>query len=133
MYLTPTSYHLANEYEGWERIVERMASVGPQNLRISAATVFEFTRMQERRRVKKRVIEASLALLEPITVIPINAQIAALGGNLQGQLMNRGKSVSEADAMIAATAMWREFVLVSDDRDFLEIPGLDIQNWVRES
>jgi predicted nucleic acid-binding protein len=44
-------------------------------------------------------------------------------------MMNKGKSISEADAMIAATAMWSDYVLVTDDKDFLPIPGLSLENW----
>ena len=42
-----------------------------------------------------------------------------------------GLTVSQNDLLIAAHAEAMEAILVTDDRIFLEVPGLKIENWLR--
>jgi tRNA(fMet)-specific endonuclease VapC len=44
-------------------------------------------------------------------------------------LKNRGAPVQDADILIAATAMTRGLILVSNDTDLLRIPGINLENW----
>jgi predicted nucleic acid-binding protein len=69
--------HIANEGDGWEKILSRMDAAGSRNLQISAATVFEITRMAERAKIKKKVIQALIAMVELHDVVPVHVKIAA--------------------------------------------------------
>lgn len=123
--------HLCNEYQGWEKLAEKIENLGKDRLCVSVGTVFEVSRMAERAKMKKRVIEAVIELLSLLTVEPLKEPAAALAGSVHGWLMNRGVNVSDTDCLIAATAIHLECVLVTDDQKLFEIPGLKLENWIR--
>ncbi len=53
------------------------------------------------------------------TVWPISADIAVRGGTMRGDLQSKGKTRSQADMLIAATAQLHAFTLVTrNTRDF---------------
>ena len=47
-------------------------------------------------------------------------------------LKRRGSPIPDADILIAATALTRNMVLVSDDSHFQWIQALTVENWLRE-
>lgn len=48
---------------------------------------------------------------------------------IQVDLKNRGHRLEDADILIAATAITRGLILVSNDTDLLRIPGINLENW----
>lgn len=70
-------------------------------------------------------IAASL-VVEPF-LEPAEDHYAAIRNETEGM----GLTVSQNDLLIAAQALALEAVLVTDDRIFLEIPGLKVENWLR--
>ncbi|AFZ24054.1 putative nucleic acid-binding protein, contains PIN domain [Cylindrospermum stagnale PCC 7417] len=51
---------------------------------------------------------------------------------IHAYLKRKGRKIQEADVLIAATAIVRGLVLVSDDSDLLRVEGLNLENWLRE-
>jgi len=45
-------------------------------------------------------------------------------------LQRRGLTIQEQDILIAATAITRGLILVSNDSDLLRVQGLNLENWV---
>jgi len=43
----------------------------------------------------------------------------------------RGHRLEDADILIAATAMTRGLILVSNDADLVRVQGLNLENWVK--
>jgi tRNA(fMet)-specific endonuclease VapC len=61
-------------------------------------------------------IERSDAVLERIStwqVLPIDGEIAALAGRIDGDLIRQGQAIGIADALIAATALHHGLVLAT--------------------
>jgi tRNA(fMet)-specific endonuclease VapC len=56
-----------------------------------------------------------------------DAQHAA---ELQLVLRKRGRRLETVDALIAAVALHHDLVLLTADRDFDAIPGLQLENWL---
>jgi tRNA(fMet)-specific endonuclease VapC len=55
---------------------------------------------------------------------------AAIGGNLHAALANKGIMIGERDSMIAAIALSKGFVMVTDNtKEFCRIPELPLENW----
>ena len=55
--------------------------------------------------------------------------------NIYADLYKKGKLISDADILIAATAKFHELTLISDDRDFENIEGLNCiktSNWLTQ-
>ncbi|WP_414549474.1 type II toxin-antitoxin system VapC family toxin [Anabaena sp. CCY 0017] len=46
-------------------------------------------------------------------------------------LQRRGFTIQEQDILIAATAITRGLILVSNDSDLLRVQGINLENWVR--
>ena len=62
-----------------------------------------------------------------IKVIPVTEEIAKIYAKIQSQLMRTGVKLSHFDALIAATAAERDFLLVSKDSDFKRVKNLKLQ------
>lgn len=46
-------------------------------------------------------------------------------------LQRRGFTIQEQDILIAATAITRGLILVSNDSDLLRVQGINLENWAR--
>lgn len=69
-------------------------------------------------------------MLAPLTTIDLDARIATGYGVLRAMLRTSGRELGVADAIVAATAISRDAVLVSSDaRAFAGIPGLTVEDW----
>lgn len=122
--------HWVNKSDGHDLIDFRIASMPSEKMAISAITVWEVSRMVEKAKVSARSIQALLAAVSLFPVIVLDEQIAALGGSLSGRLSNLGISIGDRDSMIAATAMSRRLVMVTDNvKEFARVPGLPVENW----
>ncbi|NMG10692.1 type II toxin-antitoxin system VapC family toxin [Brasilonema sp. UFV-L1] len=46
------------------------------------------------------------------------------------ELKRRGTHLEDADILIAATAITRGLILVSNDSDMVRVPGISLENWL---
>ena len=49
---------------------------------------------------------------------------------IHAKLKAKGTPIQDADILIAATAIVRDLILVSNDSDLLRIEGLKLENWL---
>ncbi|PMB51017.1 VapC toxin family PIN domain ribonuclease [Fischerella thermalis CCMEE 5201] len=49
---------------------------------------------------------------------------------IHANLKNKGTLIQEADILIAATAITRGLILVSNDSDMLRVPEISLENWL---
>jgi predicted nucleic acid-binding protein len=69
-------------------------------------------------------------VLASMPVVPFDLEIARVHARLDAELSAAGTAVGEADLMIAATAVWLDFRVVTRDlRSFPRIEGLDVVRW----
>ena len=52
---------------------------------------------------------------------------------IHANLKKKGRPIQDADVLIAATAITRGLVLVSNDSDMGRVEGVRLENWVDES
>ncbi len=52
---------------------------------------------------------------------------------IHGDLKKKGTPIQDADVLIAATAITRGLILVSNDSDMGRVEGIKLENWVDES
>jgi tRNA(fMet)-specific endonuclease VapC len=50
---------------------------------------------------------------------------------IQVDVRSRGHRLEDADILIAATAITRGLIVVSNDYDLLRVQGLDLENWLQ--
>ena len=89
---------------------------------ISAMTRLEIVRgMLERER------QDTFALLNSLETVPITSEIADLAGEMIRSWRGRGVSLSDADALIAATAIHHDLTLVTTNPRHFPMPELNLQ------
>lgn len=71
--------------------------------------------------------EAQCALSE---VVPLTDDVVVLAADLYGQLHRGGELISDADLLIAATALRLGVPLVTENRRHFErVPDLEVESW----
>lgn len=58
-------------------------------------------------------------------------EIIELACEIYVDLQRRGFTIQEQDILIAATAIARGLILVSNDSDLLRVQGINLENWAR--
>ncbi len=71
-------------------------------------------------------IDYDVLYLDDIEIIETACRIHA-------DLKKKGTPIQDADVLIAATAITRGLILVSNDSDMGRVEGIELENWVDES
>ena len=112
------------------RVAQRLLSLKPSSICISAITVAELRYGAEKRqsRTLRPLIDRFLA---PFTVAPFGAAEAARYGELCAVLERKGTPIGELDTQIAAHALTLGVTLVTNnDRHFSQVAGLQLEDWL---
>lgn len=75
---------------------------------------------------KKRIYDLSEKFLGFFPVLPFDAESAVIYADIAHDLSGRGRHISSFDELIAAIALRHDEPLVTRDRHFSEIEGLEI-------
>jgi predicted nucleic acid-binding protein len=67
-----------------------------------------------------------VSFLAGFILVPIHVGIAEVCGHLRAGRRRVGRPIELADAWIAATALWYQIPVVTNDRDLERIPGLNV-------
>ena len=69
--------------------------------------------------------------LAPLTILPFDDRAAWAHGDLRAELERRGTPIGSLDTMIAAHALSLQAKLITNNtREFAQVPGLHVDNWV---
>lgn len=81
--------------------------------------------------VGNRLWERFIAdVLPNITVVPLDEPLAVAAGDLRAEWKKKGTPAGYGDGLIAATAITRNFILVTRNvRHFDHVIGLKTENW----
>ena len=112
-----------------EAVLGRLQAVPIPSLCISAITKAEICFGLARQPDAKKLHELAAGFLRRCDVLAWNDAIAVVYGPLRADLQARGKVLSPVDTLIAAHARALDAVLVSSDRAFQQVPGLQLQDW----
>jgi tRNA(fMet)-specific endonuclease VapC len=63
------------------------------------------------------------------SILACDVQIAREYGRVRQELREKGRPIPENDIWIAATARCHDLILVTRDRHFTEVDGLEIATW----
>jgi len=96
---------------------------------ISCITYFEVRRgflavdaPKQRERFNRLCQRYPIILLDDLAILEKAAEIHA-------NLRLRGKPIQTEDILIAATAMVKDLIVVSNDTDLARVEGLNLENW----
>ena len=66
-----------------------------------------------------------------MNILPFDTDSGKIYGRLKALLEKRGLSKNEPDLMIAAIAIQHDMILVTGNKKhFMNIPGLNIEDWI---
>ena len=87
-----------------------------------------------RSRNRKKILKAYEDKIFPnVNILPFDTDSGKIYGRLKALLEKRGLSKSEPDLRIAAIAIQRDMILVTGNkRHFINIPGLNMEDWINE-
>jgi len=75
-------------------------------------------------------LEKLYRLVDIVQVVPFDIECARIFGTIKSRLRSLGKPTGEVDALIAATAMAHEAILVTTNKEHFEnIEGLKVEIW----
>jgi len=112
------------------RVAQRLLSLKPSAICVSAITVAELRYGAEKRQSQKlhSLVDRFLA---PFTVAPFGEAEAARYGELYAVLERKGTPIGELDTRIAAHALTLGVTLVTNnDRHFSQVTGLQLEVWL---
>ena len=87
-----------------------------------------------RSRNQEKILKAYEDKVFPnVNILPFDTDSGKIYGRLKALLEKRGLSKSEPDLMIAAIAIQHDMILVTGNkRHFMNIPGLNIEDWIND-
>lgn len=113
-------------------LLNRLAGLAPSRLFLSSlvrAELWYGAEKAQRRAEAHASLDVVLRGLEPL---PFDEAAAENYGRLRATLERKGKVIGPMDMLIAAQAVARGLVLVTDNlREFQRVPGLHCENWMR--
>lgn len=111
-------------------VVTRWRELGNQCLAISACCEAELLFGLEKRNSERLWQEYELYLKDQLTLLPFGYNESIAYSKIRKQLCEVGNPVADMDLMIAATAIANGLALATlNDRHFLRIHGLKVENW----
>jgi len=108
---------------------KRFAAVPLEAVCTSAICYGEILFGLQRRPEKTRLGQVVMPLLAEITVLEWKASTGATYAGVRAEMERSGKSLAPLDMLIAAHALEAGATLVSSDRAFRFVPGLDVEDW----
>ena len=115
---------------GMPSVVQRLQSVKPSDVAVSAITAFEL-RYGAAKRQSPKLTEAVEGVLALITTLSFDGEVAARAGSVKADLESKGQPIGLPDVLIAAHALTLNLTLVTNNtKDFARVSGLRLEDWV---
>lgn len=114
-----------------EMVLKRFLKMKPDSVAISSITVSElYYGIAKSSKPDENTIALEQFIL-PLTVLDFNKEDSIFYGKLRAKLERKGKIVGAMDMLIAAQALNRDLILVTNnEREFKKIDDLSIENWI---
>ena len=112
-------------------VLKRIQTKRPDQVAISTITQAELEYGLARSRFPERNRAALLQFLFPFQLLDFDQLAAVQYGTIRSDLESKGRPIGAMDLLIAAQAVSRNLVLVTNnEKEFGRVEGLNIENWV---
>ena len=120
-------YALKNRPPG---VLQKLQAIGRQAVALSVITVLELRQGAEKSQQAAANHSRLDLFLDAMKILPFDEEAALLGARLRAHLERQGTPIGDFDSLIAAHALARELILVTNNlREFDRVPGLQTENW----
>ena len=112
-------------------VIRRFKSFEIGDIGISSITVSELYYGAQKSQRPEENLQRIFAFLMPFEIIPYDEAAANAYGRIRAMLEQKGQIIGPLDLLIAAHAVSRELILVTNNvREFRRVPNLQIENWL---
>jgi len=113
-------------------IIHKFKQFDVGDIGVSTITVSELeygvAKSKNRRLNEQRVEE----FLSPLEILPYDEIAASIYGDIRLQLEKSGEPIGPLDLLIAAQALSRELVLITNnEKEFKRVHNLKVENWAK--
>ncbi len=130
MYLLDTNVSIFLINKRPFHVLDRLKGAVNQGITISSITVAELQFGVYNSQYKEKNRIALTEFLAPFTIIDFDDSDAETYGKIRAYLKTRGIIIGPYDMLIAAQAITKDLILVTNNTDeFIRIPGLKIEDW----
>jgi tRNA(fMet)-specific endonuclease VapC len=113
-------------------VLNRLANIASDRLHVSALVLGELATGAEKSERRAATLASVRDVTAGMATLPFDADDAFAYGRVRAALERKGASIGPMDMLIAAQAVARNLVLVTDNlREFRRVPGLKCENWMR--
>jgi tRNA(fMet)-specific endonuclease VapC len=114
------------------RVIERLLAAAREDVVVSVITEAELRTGAAKSSSPSKTLSLVENFLAPIARIEFTSDDAIAYATIRSKLERRGTPIGPLDTLIAAQAVARRLVLVSNnEREFRRVPGLTLENWSR--
>jgi tRNA(fMet)-specific endonuclease VapC len=85
------------------------------------------------RKGSAKLDQAYADLLQVVEIVPLESSVTTHYTRIRIHLEQLGQPIGPNDTLIAAHALALDATLVSADAEFMRVPGLKVENWLRPS
>lgn len=134
MYLLDTNVCIYIMKNTFPALTERLLEIEPDDVAVSSITLFELEYGACKSKWGERAKDKLYTFLAPFNIIPFNDKDAVCAGYLRAMLSEKGSPIGPYDIQIAAQAYSRDLTVVTrNTKEFLRIPGLKVEDWLKLS
>ena len=131
MFLLDTNVLSALVRDPQGAVAEHIARVGETNVCTSIVVAAEL-RYGAAKRGSARLTQQLDVILTAMDIVPFESPMDRVYADVRTALEQRGRPIGGNDLIIAAQALALDAVLVTDNvKEFEQVSGLKIENWVR--
>jgi len=113
-------------------LLNRLAGMAVDRLHVSALVLAELATGAELGTRRAATLAAVRDVTQGMPVLDFAADDATTYARIRAALERKGNMIGQMDCLIAAQAVARGLVLVTDNlREFRRVPGLKCENWMR--
>jgi tRNA(fMet)-specific endonuclease VapC len=112
-------------------VLLRLQDLDPAKVVLSVITVLELRQGAYGSQNPELAHQRLERFFLPLRILPFEEGDSFAGAKLRAELSRQGRPIGDMDSLIAAQALTRDLVLVSNNlREFSRVPDLRTENWV---
>lgn len=112
------------------QVLRRLQNVGRAVVGVSVITVLELRQGAERSQQRELAHARLDDFFGPMDVLPFEQADALVAARIRAQLFRVGRPIGDFDSLIAAHALARDLIVVTNNvEEFERVPDLRIENW----
>jgi tRNA(fMet)-specific endonuclease VapC len=114
------------------QVLRRLQNVGRTVVAVSVVTLLELRQGAEKSQQRELAHARLDDFFGPMDVLPFEESDALVAARVRAHLFRIGQPIGDFDSLIAAQALARDLIVVTNNVDeFERVPDLRIENWAQ--